>query len=554
MHERQRQVALNLGLAAAYLLAAKLGMTFDPMAGFATLVWPPTGIALAAILLLGKRVAPGIFLGALGANMLVGASLPVGVGIAVGNTCEALMAAAILRRVPSFSITLEGVTSVIALIVGAAMLSTAVSATVGVLSLHLGGIVQSSEIRDTWRAWWVGDMVGALLLAPLILVWKTTPRAHREVHPVETVALVASLAVVSGLTFFDDLLHVPPLAAPFHQADLLVVLLLWAAIRFGQRGATTSVLCASVTATVATALRHGPFVRPELNDGLMLLQMFIAIVAATCLLFSAAIAERRIADQQMRSAQLQAEAANSAKSQFLRVMSHELRTPLNAIQGFAELLETGVYGPLNEKQADALQRIERNEKDLLALINEMLGFVDAEKAPALPETKDVQVADAFDVVEPLISKDVERKHLVMKRELARPGLAVRADPKGLQQILASLLSNACKYTGEGGTITLGADAAGQKVRIWVRDTGVGIKKEEMERVFEPFFQAESGTTRRYSGVGLGLTIARNLAQRMSGEVTIASEEGKGTTASVFLPVGSAKVREDDEEEPALEVA
>jgi signal transduction histidine kinase len=92
------------------------------------------------------------------------------------------------------------------------------------------------------------------------------------------------------------------------------------------------------------------------------------------------------------------------------------------------------------------------------------------------------------------------------------------------------------------------------VRIWIRDTGVGIRKEEMERVFEPFFQAESGTTRRYSGIGLGLTIARNFAQRMRGEVTIASEEGKGTTATVLLPVASAKVREDDEEERALEVA
>jgi len=373
---------------------------------------------------------------------------------------------------------------------------------------------------------------------------------------VETAGLVASLAGVSALTFFADLLHVPPLAEPFHQADLLAVLLLWAAIRFGQRGATTSVLCVSVTAIVATVLRHGPFVRPELNDGLMLLQTFMAIVAATCLLFSAAIAERRIADQGMRRAQLDAEAANNAKSQFLRIMSHELRTPLNAIQGFAELLETGVYGPLNEKQADALKRIEKNEKDLLALINEMLGFVDAEKLPLAGESTNVAVADAFDAAEAVIASSVAHKHLVLERELADPRLAVHADAKGLQQILASLLSNAAKYTNDGGTITLGAtaDGAGEKVRIWVRDTGVGIKKEEMERVFEPFFQAESGTTRRYSGVGLGLTIARTLAQRMSGEVTIASEEGKGTTATVVLPAGLAAIRHEAEEEPALEVA
>jgi signal transduction histidine kinase len=182
--------------------------------------------------------------------------------------------------------------------------------------------------------------------------------------------------------------------------------------------------------------------------------------------------------------------------------------------------------------------------------------VDAEKAPAPAAIEDVLVAAAFDAAEALIASDIVRKHLVVERELGDAHLAVRADPKGLQQILASLLSNAAKYTGDGGTITLGAntDSDRKKVRIWIRDTGVGIRKEEMERVFEPFFQAESGTTRRYSGIGLGLTIARNFAERMSGEVTIASEEGKGTTASVFLPPGSANIREDDDERPVLEVA
>ena len=407
MHERHRQVAYNLGLAALYMLAARLGMAFDPMAGFATLVWPPTGIALAGILLLGRGVAPGIFLGALGANMLVGAPVAVGIGIAIGNTCEALLAAAILRRVPTFSITLERVTSVIALIVGAAMLSTAVSATVGVLSLHIGGIVQSSEVRDTWRAWWVGDMVGALLIAPLILVWRTTPRALREVHPVETVALVV-VAVVSAMTFFDDLLHVPPLAAPFHQADLFVVLLLWAAIRFGQRGATTSVLCASVTATVATALRHGPFVRPELNDGLMLLQMSMAIVAATCLLFSAAIAGRRIADQHMRRAQLEAEkTANSAKSQFLRVMSRELRTPLNAISRVR-----GTPGDRRlrsaEREADRRPCADRAERERICSRSSTRcsgsWMPRRRRRCQIPGT--FRSTNTFNIIRPLITKDI----------------------------------------------------------------------------------------------------------------------------------------------------
>ena len=141
------------------------------------------------------------------------------------------------------------------------MLSTLISATVGVVSLYAGGIVQPSRMLATWRTWWVGDMVGVLLIAPIILVWSTPARARREVHRLETVALVAVLFVVSALTFFSELPHVPTLPTPFHQVDLLVAVLLWAAIRFGQRGATTAVLCVSVAAIVATSLRYGPFVR-----------------------------------------------------------------------------------------------------------------------------------------------------------------------------------------------------------------------------------------------------------------------------------------------------
>ncbi|PYP81869.1 MAG: hypothetical protein DMD35_00055 [Gemmatimonadetes bacterium] len=543
MHPRLRQIVLSFGLAVVYLLSARLGLAFDPVAGFATVIWPPTGIALAALLLLGNRVAPGVFLGAFAANLLTGAPVAVAVGMGFGNACEALIGASLLRRAPGFSLTLERVASVIQLIVWAAVSSTLVSATIGVVSLYAGGIVQPSQIRDTWRAWWVGDMVGCLLIAPVILVWRSPPRAQHEVHWLEKVALVAALAVVGALTFFSGLPHVPALATPFHQVDVLVAVLLWAALRFGQRGTTTAVLCVSVAAVFATALGYGPFAVPDLSEGLMLLQSFMAIIAATCLLFGATIAERRIANEDVRNAREEAESANRTKSQFLAVMSHELRTPLNAIQGFAELMGSGVYGPLNEKQTDALKRIEKNEKDLLSMINEILGFVDAEKGRVTVASTDVSVADAFDGVEALIEPDLERKHLVFKRELVRPRLAVRADPRSLQQILASLLSNATKYTDDGGSVTLGADRDGERVRIWVRDSGIGIGKEELQRMFEPFFQADSGTTRKFSGVGLGLTIARDLARRMGGEVTIASEAGKGTTASVILPLAKESVSE-----------
>jgi signal transduction histidine kinase len=545
MQTRLRQVAVVLGLAAVYFLAARFGLAFDPKSGFATLLWPPAGIALAAILLLGNHVAVGVFLGAFAANYVFGAGVLVAIGMAIGNAGAAIVGAVLLRRTPEFSITLERVSSVIALIVWAAVVSTLISATTGVASLYAGGRVEPAHIHSTWRTWWIGDMVGVLLLAPLILVWARRPRVIPRVHPLESMALGASLVVVCALTFFSNRLHVPDLATPFHQVDLLVAVLLWAAIRFGQRGAMTAVFGVSLMALVAAALREGPFVLPTLSERLLPLQTFMAIVAATSLIIGATMAERRIADQDADHARLAAETANSAKSQFLRVMSHELRTPLNAIQGFADLLATGIYGPLNEKQADAVQRIAQNEKDLLTIINEVLGFVESERPPVPAERRDVLVAEIFDGVERTFGAAVARKHLVVRRELANPHLSVHADPKMLQQIVASLVSNAVKYTDDGGAITLAAEGADGDgwVQIRVRDTGVGIRKEEMERLFEPFFQADSGTTRQYSGIGLGLTIARDLARRMEGEVTITSEVGKGTSATIVLPAGAVKTRD-----------
>lgn len=531
MHARLRDVALNIGLAALYAVTARAGLAFDAVSGFATLVWPPTGIAIAALLLFGNRLWPGVFLGAAIANLFTGAPVLAALGIAIGNTLEGLVGASLLSKTPRFELTLENGPSVLALLL-VAIIAPILSASIGVISLYLGHVIQESHVRATLTAWWIGDMVGAILVTPVILIWSRPRKAPFPHRWWELAALTAALIVVSLMTFFGD--HVPLFSTPFHQTNILLAALIWAVMRFGQRGAATAALGVSAMAVAATTVGRGPFVQEVLSAGLLSLQTFVAIIAATLLVFGAVTAERMSAIHDATRARDEAAQANLAKSEFLAVMSHELRTPLNAIAGYAELLRDGVYGSLNAQEVEAVQRIQKNEKQLLTLIDEVLGFVSAEKGELKVETVDIPVAAAFDAVEPLIQPDVERKHLEVKRDLGAP-LMVHADPTSLKQILMSLLSNASKYTQDGGMITLGADREGASVRIWVRDTGAGISKTELHRVFEPFFQAERGRTRRYSGVGLGLTIARDLARRMDGELTIASEVGSGTTASIRLP-------------------
>jgi len=532
MHRRLSDFGVVVGLAAVYVAAARFGLIFDAVAGFATLVWPPTGISIAALLLFGYRAWPGVFIGAVVANLMTGATLPVALGIGVGNTLEGVAGALLLRRTPGFLLTLENVKSSVAMML-AALASTLLSASIGVASLYLGGVIASSGLRMTWRAWWIGDMVGAIVVTPVILVWARPPRTRIHAQKLEMAALGLALIIICRLAFFGD--HVALFATPFHQTNLLFAALIWAAFRFGQRGSATAAFLVSVAAVTATVLGHGPFVQSPLRSGLLSLQTFLATTDATLLLFASALAERRVALNDAYRAHEEAARANSAKSQFLAVMSHELRTPLNGIAGYAQLLRDGIYGSLNEKQLNAVARIRTSEQRLLSLVEELLGFASVEKGDVVVEREDVRVVDAFDAVEPLIQSEIPHKHFVLKRDLPQAALSVRADRRGLQQILVNLLSNASKYTKEGGTITLGADRDGARVRVWVRDTGVGIAPGQVQRVFEPFFQAEGGTTRRYEGVGLGLTIARELARRMDGELTIASREGAGTTASVLLP-------------------
>jgi signal transduction histidine kinase len=535
MRKRVTDVVIFVGLIGVYILVARIGLSFDAAAGFATLVWPPTGISLAVLLLLGVQLWPAVFIGAVVANLLSGAPVLVALGIGCGNSCEALIAVWLVRRVPSFGVTLETIRGVVALFLFGALFSTLVSATIGTTSLYLGHIISAAQFSKVWSTWWIGDSVADLIWAPIILVWARRPQV-RFTHRVGEGFALGAMVILAGLmTFFSDLPLMPPAVSPFYQTGLLLLVLLWAALRFGQRGAATAAFGISKLALVATALGYGPFVQTQLSAGLLPLQTFMATVGAIFLLLGATAVERRRALDEARRAQEEASGANLAKSEFLAVMSHELRTPLNAIAGFAQLLEENVHGPLNEQQADAVARIIRNEKQLLSIIDELLGFVSAEKGEVTVESQDLKVADAFDAAEPVMQPEFRRKHFVVQRALAPPQLAVHADPKSLQQILVSLLSNASKYTNDGGTITLGADRDGATVRIWVADTGVGIAHEEMKRVFEPFFQAERGTTRRYPGVGLGLSIARTLARRMRGELTIASTEGSGTTASVVLP-------------------
>jgi signal transduction histidine kinase len=520
-------------LASVYLVAARAGLMVDAVAGFASLVWPPSGLALAALLLFGKRLWPGVLLGAFLANLLTGAPALVALGIAVGNTLEAVLAAYALRRIPGFEVSLERVVDVVGLIVFAALLSTMVAATIGVTSLYLGGIVSSAQYAHAWRAWWLGDLIGDLLVAPLLLVWTGAPRhLPSSKRQLEALALGVSVIVISVVIFGAS---TGGGTGVFGRAYMFFPLLIWAALRFGQRGAVSTAFIVSVIAVAGTAIGSGPFVSADLHESLFALQIFMGIAAATFLIMGASMSERSRAEEAIRLAHARAAEANQAKAEFLAVMSHELRTPLNAISGYVDLMSLGVDGELTEKQRTALSRIHLNQQHLLALIDDVLSFAKIEAGRLLVDIQTVLVHDIIDTLEAMVRPELEKKELTFSCHPCDNALSVRADPEKLRQILLNFVANAIKFTANGGRIRVGADLRGQFVCISVSDTGIGIPSDQIAQVFEPFFQVEQGPTRRYPGIGLGLAIARDLARAMDGEVQLQSTVGEGSTISLILP-------------------
>lgn len=519
-------------LAAVYAFVAKASLSLDAIQGFATLVWPPTGIGLAAVVLVGYGIWPGIAIGAFAVNVWQGAPPSAAVGIAVGNTMEAVLAAYLLRRA-GFRPSFDRLKDVVAFVGLGALCAPLASATVGPFSLCAAGTISTDHVAEACLAWWMGDACGALVVGSLLLTW-ASPRAVATARA--RFLEIAVLTILFVVAAFVPMIGTHPTRS---VAFLVFPLLIWATVRFGQRGATAAAAFVATAAVESTALGYGPFMSGPLHERLWMLQAYMIVMVITLLVLGAVTEERvRAADALRR--------ALDAREEFLSIASHELKTPLSAmvlsLSGLQRALRRG-----EEISTDAVgrkvERVVRQTGRLTALINQLL-----------------DVSRISNSTLELVREDLDLHQVVcdvcgrFSEEAARAGSTLSVTGSGslrgnwdrlrIEQVLSNLLSNAIRY-GEGRPIEVYLEERGEQALMVVRDQGQGIEPQALPAIFDRF--TGSKAARRYGGLGLGLYISSQIVKEHGGSIRATSTVGKGSAFMVELPIspsGSGRTRDD----------
>jgi signal transduction histidine kinase len=529
-------ISTLVGVAVVYFAAAKLGLSLALLARQVSVVWPASGVALAAVVVLGYRVWPAVTVGAFLANLTTGAGVAVSGGIAVGNTLEALSGAWLLSRI-GFRPSLGRLRDALGLVVPAALASTAVSATIGVTSLCLGELYEWRYYRYLWQFWWLGDAVGNLVVAPVLLIAVARPRLlWPRWRIIEAGGLAMLLVGVCLVVFLPQYRLITDY--PFVYGAIPLVM--WAALRFGPPGSVSATLLLAAIALAGTLASRGPFRLAPLHDSLVLLQSFVGTVAATGLLIAGATAERqdalgtlqslnenlerRVAD---RSAELGRRAAQlrGLALQLIQVEQRERRRLAGLLHD--QLQQTLVAAQLHLDQVDRRPGDPGAHVKLKAAVGLLQEAIAASRSLAIelspPVLHDAGLIPALR----WLGRQMQADH----------GLAVDVEaPSHLERLdedvgafvfmaVRELLSNVARHSGTKQARVAVTAISPQRLRICVDDRGAG---------FDPAVINGQSLDR------FGLLSIQERVEQLGGEFRLeaAPEQGVQVTLTVPLPATS----------------
>jgi signal transduction histidine kinase len=552
-----RYLLTLLAVAVVYVIAAKIGLSLAFATKQVTAFWPPTGIAVAALLLFGYRQWPALLVGAFVANATTDEPLLTAAGIAVGNTLGPLLAVFLLREFAGFDVRFGRARDALALCVCGALGMT-ITASNGVANLALAGIREWSDYWSVWWVWWVGDTMGVMVVAPLIIAWASGMRVAYDLKKVaEFAALLVGLTGVSLIALTGTLFDGSVLTS-YNFAILPSVIwafVIWGALRFSQRETTLIVALIVCMAVWGATHDRGPFTHAYLDERLILLELYLTAVVLTGLALGAVTTERRAVQAALQAANAALssrveegvltesvlrerasglEASNAELEEFAYVVSHDLQAPLRKVSTFAQLLGEEAGSALDETRRDYLRRIEEAAQRMSVMIHDLLLLSRAStKAEQFRRVAILQVAESA-----LTDVETALDEAGAQVVLRLPG-EVYVSPTGVKQVFVNLIGNSVKFRRRDVPLRIeivSQPAQGGMVEIVLSDNGIGFDPRYAERIFKPFERLHS--TEDYAGTGIGLAVCRRIVERHRGRIDCEGRPGNGATFRMRLPAAT----------------
>ena len=555
-----------LGIGVAYFVSAKVGLLLALINPSATPIWPATGVALAAVLLLGYRVSLAILLAAFLANATTAGSIATSASISVGNMLESLAGAWLINRWSDGTATFDTPIGVMRFALISLLCATPISALIGVGSLSLSGYADPGRFGSIWMTWWLGDAAGALVITPVIALWARD--RSQLATKFEWIAGATGYvgAGTIGLIAFSPLIEQAGTSSPL--GFLAILPLSWAALHRNQRDTASIALILSSFAVWGTLLGSGPFAQTTLNNSFLLLLMFTISMSIPSLALSADVAMRKRVEADLRRAHAEMDRLVQERTAALATTQQELNQAqkmeaLGQLTGgvahdFNNLL-TAVLGSLElamKQVSDArlmrlLSAARRAAQRGAALTAQMLAFARRQEVALKPVDTNAVIRDMGELLHRLIGPLVRISH-----DLEDGLWPALADPAQLEMALLNLAVNARDAMPLGGDLVIqtrrivndpASNASdlthGDYVVVSVSDTGSGMPDHLLAKAFDPFFTTKGPA----KGSGLGLSMVYGFARQVGGTAVIESTVGKGTTVKLYLPraVGQPDMKRQD---------
>jgi signal transduction histidine kinase len=512
-----RRSFVLISIALVYVISGKLGLKLAFVHQSATAVWPPTGIALAAMLIFGRWIWPSVLLGAFVVNLETAGTVWTSLGIGIGNTLEAVTGSLLVNRFACGRYAFLDWRNVFRFAVLAGVCSTAVAATIGVLVLCLSGLAPWATAGPIWFTWWIGDGVGAVLFAPALVLWAQSRPIARQKFA-ESLLLAGILVSVSMVVFGGWLTEQQ---GHYPLEFTLTPILLWSAFRLEPCATATMIVLLAGIALWGTLHGYGPFITPSPNESLLLLQAYLGVSALMVLAIAAIVWESKLARHQIELQSRELARSNAELEQFAYAASHDLKEPLRTTNTFTQLLAKKYRGQLDEQADEYIHFITSSVARMSALIEGILQY--SRLSITSNSNRNADANYALETAMRNLAILVNESGATVMRD-ALPVACI--DESELALVFQNLISNAIKYHGDKPPqIHVSAARESGTWLFSVADNGVGIEPQYREQAFGLFKRLHGPDT---PGAGIGLAVCKKIVERHGGNIWIDSPSLGGT--------------------------